>query len=96
MTGRDVLRVGIGLILLLSAALLVRVGLGGTPDPLEQLLTAGLVAALGGAVAVLAAAARARRRRAGVEFELTQPTPTRPLDERRRASDRAQPTDEPR
>ena len=58
-TGRDILRVGIGLGLLLGSALLVRVGLGGTPDPLEQVLTAGLVAVLGGAVAVLAAAARA-------------------------------------
>jgi hypothetical protein len=57
-TGRDILRVGIGLGLLLGGALLVRVGLGGTPDPLEQVLTAGLVAVLGGAVAVLAAAAR--------------------------------------
>ena len=58
-TGRDILRVGIGLCLLLTGALLVRVSLGGTPDQLEQVLTAGLVATLGGAVAILAAAARA-------------------------------------
>ena len=58
-TGRDVLRVGIGLALLLTGALLVRVGLGGTPDSVEQVMTAGLVAALGGAVAMLATAARA-------------------------------------
>jgi hypothetical protein len=57
-TGRDILRIGVGLGLLLGGALLVRVSLGGTPDPLEELLTAGLVASLGGAVAVLAAAAR--------------------------------------
>ena len=44
LTGRDILRVGIGLCLLLTGALLVRVGLGGTPTQLEQLLTAGLVA----------------------------------------------------
>jgi hypothetical protein len=56
--GRDVLRVGLGLSLLLTGALLIRTSLGGTPDQLEELLSAGLVAALGGAVAVLAAAAR--------------------------------------
>ena len=50
---------GSGSCLLLTGALLVRVSLGGTPDPLEQVLTAGLVATLGGAVAILAAAARA-------------------------------------
>lgn len=57
-TGRDVLRVGVGLILLIDAALLVRAALGGTPDALEQLLTAGLIAALGAAVAALARTAR--------------------------------------
>ncbi len=58
-TGRDILRVGLGLGLLLSGALLIRVGLGGTPDPMEQLITAGVVAALGAVVAVLVDAARA-------------------------------------
>ncbi len=58
-TGRDILRVGMGLSLLLTGALLVRTSLGGTPDQLEQILTAGLVATLGGAVAILAAAAQA-------------------------------------
>ena len=53
-TGRDVLRVGLGLGLLISGALLVRAGVGGTPDALEELLTAGLVATLGGTVAILA------------------------------------------
>ncbi len=57
-TGRDILRVGLGLCLLLGGALLVRTSLGGTPNELEELLTAGLVAVLGGAVAVLAMAAR--------------------------------------
>jgi hypothetical protein len=56
--GRDVLRVGTGLILLACGAVLVRTGLGGTPEALEQLLIAGLLAVLGGAVAWLAAAAR--------------------------------------
>lgn len=64
--GRDVIRVGIGLLLLASGAILVRTALGGTPEPLEQVVIAGLVAALGGAVAVLAVSARAE----GVDFEL--------------------------
>lgn len=59
LTGRDVVRVGVGLSLLLQGVLLVRVGLGGTPSTLEQLVTAGAIAALGGAIAVLAMAARA-------------------------------------
>ena len=57
--GRDIGRVGLGLQLLVSGAILVRTALGGTPDPLEQLVIAGLVAALGAAVAIVAAAARA-------------------------------------
>ena len=72
--GRDVLRIGIGLALLLGGALLVRTSLGGTPEPLEQLFTAGLVATLGGAVAILAAAARADGRPG---FDLTPTTPQR-------------------
>ena len=72
--GRDVLRIGIGLALLLSGALLVRTSLGGTPEPLEQLFTAGLVATLGGAVAILAAAARSDGRPG---FDLTPTTPQR-------------------
>ena len=58
LTGRDILRIGIGLLLLMQGALLVRVGLDGTPSTLEQLVTAGLIVGLGGAVAVLATAAR--------------------------------------
>jgi hypothetical protein len=73
-TGRDILRVGLGLGLLLGGALLVRTSLGGTPDQLEQLATAGLVATLGGAVAVLAAAARAD---GPGGFEMTASTPYR-------------------
>jgi len=57
-TGRDVVRIGIGLFVLLQAALLVRVGLDGNPSELEQLVTAALIAALGGSVAALAYAAR--------------------------------------
>jgi len=73
-TGRDILRVGLGLMLLLSGALLIRTSLGGTPDPLEQLLTAGLVATLGGAVAILGVAARSD---GGNGFEMSASTPRR-------------------
>ena len=58
-TGRDVIRVGTGLVLLLDAALLVRCALGGTPGDLEQLLAAGVLVVVAGAAAALAANARA-------------------------------------
>lgn len=58
LSGRDVLRVGTGLFLLLDAALVVRVALGGTPDPLEHLVTSGLLVALGGTLAALTVAVR--------------------------------------
>jgi len=73
-TGRDILRIGLGLCLLLGGALLVRVSLGGTPDALEELMTAGLVATLGGAVAILAVAARTDGRPG---FELSSTTTRR-------------------
>jgi hypothetical protein len=73
-TGRDVLRVGLGLGLLISGALLVRTGIGGTPDALEELLTAGLVATLGGTVAILALTARSDGR---TDFEMTTALPHR-------------------
>jgi hypothetical protein len=57
-TGRDTVRIGLGLLLLTHGSLLVRVALGGTPSPLEELVTAGFIAGLGGAVAVLSTAAR--------------------------------------
>jgi hypothetical protein len=58
-SGRDVLRLGIGSILLLVGGSLVRVGLAGTPSELEQLVMSGLVIALGGAIAVIVAGSRA-------------------------------------
>jgi len=58
-TGRDVIRMGTGLVLLIDAALLVRGALGGTPGDLEQLLAAAMLVVLTGAVAALAANARA-------------------------------------
>jgi len=73
-TGRDILRIGVGLALLLGGALLIRTSLGGTPEALEQVLTAGLVATLGGGVAILAIAARSDGH-AG--FELSGATPHR-------------------
>ncbi len=80
LTGRDVIRVGIGLTLLLQGSLLVRVGLGGTPNTMESLITAGTVAVLGGAVAILAMAARSD---GGVGFALAEELPPR----RRRQTD---------
>lgn len=58
LTGRDVLRISVGLGLLLTGAILVRTALGGTPDPLEQLVAGLAVAALGGVCALIAVAAR--------------------------------------
>jgi hypothetical protein len=57
-TGRDIIRIGLGLLMLTVGAVLVRVALGGTPSDFEQLAIAGLLTALGGSVAILAAAAR--------------------------------------
>jgi hypothetical protein len=58
-TGVDVLRVGIGSLLLIDGALLVRAGLGGTPDQLEQLVTTGALVVVAAAIATLARAALA-------------------------------------
>lgn len=57
-TGRDVFRLGIGAVLVLLGSLLVRAGLSGTPSDLEQLVTSGLIVALGGAIAVVVMGAR--------------------------------------
>lgn len=57
-TSRDAYRLGIGAMLLLSAGLLVRVGLGGTPSDLEQLVTCGLIVGVAGAAAVIIRGAR--------------------------------------
>ena len=58
-TGVDVLRVGIGSLLLIDGALLVRAGLGGTPDQLEQLVTTGALVVVAAAIGTLARAALA-------------------------------------
>lgn len=59
-TARDVARLGLGLLILLQAALLVRVAVGGTPGDLEAFATALVVAALGGALAALVHATGSR------------------------------------
>jgi hypothetical protein len=57
--GRDIVRVGTGVTLLLTAAELVRAGLAGTPGSLEQAVIAGLsVAILGTLAAIVALALR--------------------------------------
>jgi hypothetical protein len=58
-TGRDVFRLGVGSVLLVMGALLIRVGLDTPPAEGEQLVIGLLTIGLGGAVGVLAAAARA-------------------------------------
>jgi hypothetical protein len=58
MTGRDVLRVGLGCLLLIDAALIVRAALGGTPTDFEHLIAAALLIVVAGAIATLAAGAR--------------------------------------
>ena len=73
--GRDVLRIGVGVNLLVAGALLLGVALGGTPAPDRSLMIAGLVAALGGSVAAMARAARADRE--GLHLWTGGPTRTR-------------------
>jgi hypothetical protein len=58
-TGRDVLRIGIGAVLLVVAGVLIRTGLGAPAGDAEHLIGALLTMGLGGAVAVIAMAARA-------------------------------------
>lgn len=80
LNGRDILRIGMGLTLLVCGAILVRTGLGGTPEALEQLVIAGLLAALGGTIAAIAAASRTDSV-PGFDMELVAGERTRrPLD----------------
>ena len=106
-TGRDVIRIGVGLMLLAHGALLVRVALGGTPTALEELVTAGLVVGLGGAVAILATAAShdgaegfelEAEGRPGVPRFLPRRLPARPTgrsEDRTRRAPYAHPLDRP-
>ena len=58
-TGRDVLRLAVGALLLLVGATTLRAGLDPSPSQGEQLVGAVLTIAIGGAIAVIATAARA-------------------------------------
>ncbi|HZC32211.1 MAG TPA: hypothetical protein VE640_02875 [Candidatus Bathyarchaeia archaeon] len=58
-TGRDVFRLGVGAVLLVMGALLIRVGLDTPPTEGEQIVVSLLTIGLGGAIGVIAAAARA-------------------------------------
>lgn len=58
-TGRDVLRIGVGSLLLLDGGLIVRAALGGTPGDFEQLVAAGVLVVLAAVLAALAGGARA-------------------------------------
>jgi hypothetical protein len=58
LTGRDVLRVGLGCLLLIDAGLLVRGALGGTPKDFEHLIGAATLVVVAGTIATLAAGAR--------------------------------------
>ena len=85
MTGGDVLRVGIGSLLLVNAGLLVRAALGGTPDEFEQLITSATLVVLAGTVATLAGTARSDGT-GGFAFSLEERT-------RRRREPDAHPSD---
>ncbi|HEX2756456.1 MAG TPA: hypothetical protein VHM48_13390, partial [Candidatus Limnocylindrales bacterium] len=58
-TGRDVLRLAVGALLLLVGASSIRAALDSPPNQAEQLVDAVLTIAIGGAIAVIATAARA-------------------------------------
>jgi len=85
-TGRDVLRLGVGALLLVQGALLVRQALDRSASDAEQLVEALLIIGLGGAVAVIAAAAEAGGS-LGVADERGRPEPIRrrPAEARRDA-----------
>ena len=58
MTGQDILRVGLGCLLLVDAGLIVRAALGGTPGDFEHLITSATLVVIAGTIATLAAGAR--------------------------------------
>jgi hypothetical protein len=65
--GRDVVRVGTSMVLLVTGVALVRAGLAGTPGPLEQVVIALVSLAILGATAAISAGAL----RAGHDLALT-------------------------
>jgi hypothetical protein len=90
LTGRDVLRVAIGCLLLLDAALLVRTALGGTPGSLEQLLSAYLLVTVAACAAAMGRAARLDPP-GGFDYasdpplRVHRPADAHPLDDRERS-----------
>lgn len=76
-SSRDVFRLGVGAVLLLVGGLLVRVGIGGTPSELEQLVTSGLIVGLGGAIGVIILGARSAVGRLAVSDEAPRESPPR-------------------
>jgi len=77
-TGRDVLRLGIGSVLLVSGALFIRVGLDNPPRDGEQLVISLLTISLGGAIGVIGAAARAAGGLAASSVAIGLPVPRLP------------------
>lgn len=73
--GREPLRLGVGLTLLVLAATLVRAGLGPTPGPLEELAIGGLLVAVLGSTAVLVSAAGHLPGTDAVRTEAHRPSP---------------------
>lgn len=90
LVGRDVLRLGLGLLLVLGAVELLRNALGGRPDPIVELALGVLTAVSGAAVAWLVA------RSLAIHGDLMIRTPGRDAPSRatapgRRATDEAHP-----
>ncbi len=81
--GRDVLRLGVGLAVLVTAAELIRAGLGGTPGAVEQIASAGLTVAVLGVTAAIAASAL----RAGHDLAIDRRAPRETLFEAHRLAD---------
>ena len=74
LTGADVVRIGVGLLVVASGAMLVRTGLGGTPGPFEHLVASATLVVVSGCLAAMAAAAA---RDVGGGFGLADPGPPR-------------------
>ena len=83
LTGRDILRVGIGSLLLVDGGLIVRSALGGTPGDFEQLIAAGTLVVLAGVLAALASRARSDGRD-GFAMDADEPLPGRGFGTRSR------------
>ena len=96
LTGRDVLRVAVGCLLLIDGGLLVRAALGGTPGPLEQLLVALVLVTVAACAAAMGRAARLDPP-GGFDYATEAPIRVRrapdahPLDERDRPRDATTP-----